>query len=62
MIQIPHLDNQEYMQSEEKLHFPVESPCKKIHDEVRKLIPLAPSIDTTPNSSRNLTDDILQHV
>ena len=39
MIQIPHLDNQEFMQSEEKLHFPVESPYKKIHDEVRKLMP-----------------------
>ena len=62
MIQIPHLDNQEYMQSEEKLHFPVESPYKKIHDEVRKLMPLAPSVATTPNSSRNLTDDELHHV
>ena len=57
MIQIPHLDNQEYMQSEEKLHFPVESPYKKIHDEVRKLMPLASSVATSPNSSRNLTDD-----
>ena len=62
MIQIPHLDNQEYMQSEEKLHFPVESPYKKIHDEVRKLMPFAPSVATTPNSSRNLTDDEPQHV
>ena len=62
MIQIPHLDNQEYMQSEEKLHFPVESPYKKIHDEVRKLMPLAPSVGTTPNSSRNLTDDELHNV
>ena len=62
MIQIPHLDNQEYMQSEEKLHFPVESPYKKIHDEVRKLMPLAPSVATTPNSSRNLTDDEPSHV
>ena len=57
MIQIPHLDNQEFMQSEEKLHFPVESPYKKIHDEVRKLMPLASSVATSPNSSRNLTDD-----
>ena len=62
MIQIPHLDNQEYMQSEEKLHFPIESPYKKIHDEVRKLMPLAPSVATTPNSSRNLTDDEPSHV
>ena len=37
------------MQSEEKLHVPVESPYKKIHDEVRKLMPLAPSVATTPN-------------
>ena len=57
MIQIPHLDNQEFMQSEEKLHFPVESPYKEIHDEVRKLMPLASSVATSPNSSRNLTDD-----
>ena len=57
MLQIPHLDHQEYMQSEEKLHFPVESPYKKIHDEVRKLMPLASSVATSPNSSRNLTDD-----
>ena len=52
MIQIPHLDNQEYMQSEEKLHFPVESPYKKIHDEVE-----ASSVATSPTSSRDLTDD-----
>ena len=62
MIQIPHLDNQEYMQSEEKLHFPVESPYKKIHDEVRKLMPLASSVATSPNSSRDLTDDGLHNV
>ena len=62
MIQIPHLDNQEYMQSEEKLHFPVESPYKKIDDEVRKLMPLASSVATSPNSSRNLTDDELHNV
>ena len=62
MIQIPHLDNQEYMQSEEKLHFPVESPYKKIHDEVRKLMPLASSVATSPNSSRNLTNDELHNV
>ena len=62
MIQIPHLDNQEYMQSEEKLHFPVESPYKKIHDEVRKLMPLASSVATSPNSSRNLTDDEVHNV
>ena len=62
MIQIPHLDNQEYMQSEEKLHFLVESPYKKIHDEVRKLMPLASSVATSPNSSRNLTDDELHNV
>ena len=62
MIQIPHLDNQEYMQSEEKLHFPVESPYKKIHDEVRKLMPLASSVAASPNSSRNLTDDELHNV
>ena len=62
MIQIPHLDNQEYMQSEEKLHFPVESPYKKIHDEVRKLMPLASSVATSRNSSRNLTDDELHNV
>ena len=62
MIQIPHLDNQEFMQSEEKLHFPVESPYKKIHDEVRKLMPLASSVATSPNSSRDLTDDGLHNV
>ena len=62
MIQIPHLDNQEYMQSEEKLHFPVESPYKNIHDEVRKLMPLASSVATSPKSSRNLTDDELHNV
>ena len=60
MIQIPHLDNQEYMQSEERSHFPVESPYRKIHDEVRKLMPLASSVATTPHSPRNLTDDELQ--
>ena len=66
MIQIPHLDNQEYMLSEEtsaeKLHFPIESPYRKIHDEVKRLMPLAPSVATTPNSSRNLTDDEPQNV
>ena len=57
MIQIPHLDNQDFMHSDERIHFPIESPYKKIHDEVKKLMPLAPSVASTPNSSRHLTDD-----
>ena len=58
MIQIPHVDNHDFMHSDDKLHFAIESPYKKIHDEVKSLMPLAPSVATTPNtidSSKDLT-------
>ena len=58
MIQIPHIDNHDFMQSDEKLNFAIESPYKKIHDEVKRLMPLAFSVATTPNTSRDLTDDV----
>ena len=58
MIQIPHIDNHDFMQSDKKLNFAIESPYKKIHDEVKRLMPLASSVATTPNTSRDLTDDV----
>ena len=44
------------MSSADKLDFPIESPYKKIHDAVKRLMPLAPSVSATPNSSMNLAD------
>ena len=58
MIQMPHIDNHDCMQSDDKLHFPIDSPYRKIHDEVKRLMPLAASVATTPNTSRDLTDDV----
>ena len=49
MIQIPHIDNTDFMSSDEKLHFAIKSPYKKVHDEVKRLMPLAPSVATTPD-------------
>ena len=46
MIQIPHVDNTDFLSSDERLHFAIESPYKKVHDEVKRLMPLAPSVST----------------
>ena len=46
MIQIPHVDNTDFMSSDERIHFAIESPYKKVHDEVKRLMPLASSVAT----------------
>ena len=49
LIQIPHVENQEFMSSTEKLHFEIESPYKKLKSEVHELLATAP-----PSSPRLL--------
>ena len=58
LLQIPHIDHHDFMSSDDKLDFAIESPYKKIHDVVKRLMPLAPSVSATPNPSMNLADDI----
>ena len=41
LIQIPHLEQVDNLSSVESLDFPLLSPYKKIHDEVKALMPLA---------------------
>ena len=56
LLQIPHIDHHDFMSSDDKLDFAIESPYKKIHDAVKRLMPLAPSVSATPHSSMNLAD------
>ena len=57
LLQIPHIDHHDFMSPDDRLDFAIESPYKKIHDAVKRLMPLAPSVSTTPNPSINLADD-----
>ena len=41
LIQIPHLEQVDNLSSVERFDFPLSSPYKKIHDEVKALMPLA---------------------
>ena len=50
LIQIPHIENQEFMSSNEKLHFQIESPYRKLQCEVQELMA------TAPQSSKRLTE------
>ena len=62
LIQVPHLEVQPFLHTEDKLNFPIESPYKKVHDEVKSLMPLAPLVGTLTDSGENLTDDDLPKV
>ena len=46
LIQIPHIDNQEFMSSTDKLDFDIESPYKKVQTEIRALLASAPQSST----------------
>ena len=50
LIQIPHIENQEFMSSTDKLHFEIESPYKKVRHEIQELIAIV------PQSSRGLPE------
>ena len=51
LIQIPHLEQVDNLSSVERLDFPLSSPYKKIHDEVKALMPLARSVALSTDSS-----------
>ena len=51
LIQIPHLEQVDNLSSVECLDFPLSSPYKKIHDEVKALMPLAQSVASSTDSS-----------
>ena len=50
LIQIPHIENQEFMSSTDKLHFEIESPYRKVRHEIKELTA------TAPQSSRGLPE------
>ena len=48
LIQIPHIENQEFMASTDKLHFEIESPYKKVQHELKELMAIAPQSSRGP--------------